>query len=58
MVEFSGAAAVAAFPREPQGNRRGRVAAVLSGGNLDPSLMGRLARDGEMGLAGEMCRCL
>lgn len=52
VVEYSGAATVAALMAGKVSVQGRRVAAVLSGGNLDLSLMGRLARDGEMGLAG------
>jgi threonine dehydratase len=43
VVEFSGAAAVAAIRSGKVQARGRRVAAVLSGGNLDPSLMKELA---------------
>ena len=43
VVEFSGAAAVAAIRSGKVLARSRRVAAILSGGNLDPSLMKELA---------------
>jgi threonine dehydratase len=49
VVEYSGAATVGALiggAVKPEGRK---VAAVLSGGNLDPSLMGGLAEEAEPG---------
>jgi threonine dehydratase len=43
VVEYSGAAAVAAIRGGRVATRGRRIAAVLSGGNLDPSLMAELA---------------
>lgn len=44
VVEFSGAATVAALLEAPPELKGLRVAAVLSGGNLDPSLLAELTR--------------
>jgi len=43
VVEFSGAATTAALLSGAVDHRGGRVAVVISGGNLDPSLLSRLA---------------
>ncbi len=42
VVEYSGAATTAALRRAPESLRGRRVAVILSGGNLDPSLLAEL----------------